>query len=268
MQLSQPLFATACLTLSVLACSASSEDSGSVIDRPSSATGAGGQINVSSNNSTTAPGMGGTTVLSLGGTSNASNTGNTGGACATDRADAELVREPVDILLIVDNSGSMDEELASVEANINDNFGNILLDSGSDYRLSVLARHRDDDNTSLCVSAPLRTNETCPAEEPGISGQFYHYSTKVESDDSLDLILDTYEPPFGGPCQFSMMCDNDSGEEDDADDKYENDGGMGWSTWLRDGAKKVFLEITDANDDMLPDVFITELPCRRRPGGW
>lgn len=256
MQLYRPLLATTCLILPLLACSASSNDSGSVIDRGSSSNGAGGEINLdNSANATTAPSMGGTETLSLGGTSNGGNA--SGGACATATTDAELVKEPVDIIMVVDNSGSMDDELASVEANINDNFGNILLSSDIDYRLIAISRHRDDDNTSLCVSAPLSSNETCPAEEPGITERFKHYSTKVESDDSFDLILDTYEPPFGGDCLST--CDNGDTSEDDADDKYENDMGLGWSTWLRSGAKKVFLEITDANEDMPVSTFVSEL---------
>jgi hypothetical protein len=48
--------------------------------------------------------------------------GNTGGACARAEAMAELVKEPVDIILLLDNSGSMDDELDAVERNINVNF--------------------------------------------------------------------------------------------------------------------------------------------------
>ena len=33
-----------------------------------------------------------------------------------------LVREPIDVIVVLDNSGSMDEELDSVERNVNESF--------------------------------------------------------------------------------------------------------------------------------------------------
>jgi hypothetical protein len=54
------------------------------------------------------------------------------------------------------------------------------------------------------------------------------------------------------------VCDNGENSEDDGDD---NSGSttVGWSEWLRPGAKKVFLEITDDNDDMPAATFVREL---------
>src|SRR5690606_32382174 len=49
--------------------------------------------------------------------------------CVIARGEEETVRQPVDIILLLDNSGSMDDELEAVEANINVNFASIL--SGS-----------------------------------------------------------------------------------------------------------------------------------------
>jgi len=176
--------------------------------------------------------------------------------CGTASAHATLETEPVDIIMIVDNSGSMKEELTSVENNINDNFATILKNSGVDYRLIAISRHRDDTNTSLCVRAPLSMLASCPAPAPGISDRFFQFNTKIESDDSLDRILDTYIQPFGGACL--SLCDNGETSEDDGDD---NSGStkLGWSEWLRPGAKKVFLEITDDNDDMPAATFVREL---------
>src|SRR5690606_28141036 len=124
-----------------------------------------------------AGGTGGAGVGAVGGTGGNLSTdpdagaGATGGGeeCGRASADAVLETEPVDIILIVDNSGSMDEELMSVVANFNLNFATFHERSGVDYRLSAISRHRDDDNTSLCVSAPLSTLTSCPAEAPGIS---------------------------------------------------------------------------------------------------
>lgn len=180
-------------------------------------------------------------------------------ACVIDEAQAELVEQPVDIILVLDNSGSMDDELQAVEENINVNFASILIDSDVDYRVILISRHRKDPrdanepaSTSICVSSPLSSLSTCPPESgeespsddgPIFSERFFQYSTKVESDDSFDVTLDTYLPPF---------------EDDDLEENYDN-APLGWSEWLRPGAKKVFLELTDDNEDMSATTFVSEL---------
>lgn len=179
-----------------------------------------------------------------------------GNECGKASADVVLEKQPVDIILIVDNSGSMKEELASVEANINGSFAAILEKSGVDYRLIAISRHRSDTNTSLCVSAPLSALATCPAPAPGTSQRFFQFDTKVESDDSFDRILDAYMQPFGGPCL--SQCDNGETAEDDGDDNSESTT-LGFREWLRPGAKKVFLEMTDDNEDMPVATFVREL---------
>ncbi len=206
-------------------------------------------------------GVGGAGIYGAGGNGaigfdGGSNDAGPEAGCGTASAHATLETEPVDIIMIVDNSGSMKEELTSVENNINDNFATILKNSGVDYRLIAISRHRDDNNTSLCVRAPLSTLASCPAPAPGISDRFFQFDTKIESDDSLDRILDTYVQPFGGAC--SSLCDNGATSEDDGDDNSGNTK-IGWSEWLRPGAKKVFLEITDDNDDMPAATFVREL---------
>ncbi len=196
------------------------------------------------NNHGTTTGSGGSGIVTTGSGGASTGIGGlpTGGAggmatCAATSATAKLTSEPVDIILVVDNSGSMDEELIAVENNINDNFATILTNSGIDYRVIVISRHRDDTNTSICVTTPLSTAATCPTPTPMFSDHFFQYSIKVESDDSFDRILETYRLP---------------------DEKYELTL-LGWSEWLRPGAKKVFLEITDDNEDMLVDTFLDGL---------
>jgi hypothetical protein len=180
-------------------------------------------------------------------------------ACVINEAQATLVEQPVDIILVLDNSGSMDDELQAVEENINVNFASILIDSQVDYRVILISRHRKDArdaneeaSTSICVSSPLSSLSTCPPESgeesdtddgPIFSERFFQYSTKVESDDSLDVALDTYLPPFA---------------EEDLEENYDN-APFGWSEWLRPGAKKVFLELTDDNEDMSATAFVSEL---------
>ena len=183
------------------------------------------------------------------GTGGGGNTSGTGGACARAEAMAELVTEPVDIILLLDNSGSMDDELDAVERNINVNFAQILTDSEVDYRVILISRHRKaardanaEASTSICVEAPLSGLVACPAEDPVFSDRFFHYFTKIESTNSFDVALDTYYPP--------IATDNQ-----DRSDQAP----LGWSEWLRAGAKKVFLELSDDNEDMSPDLFIAGL---------
>lgn len=170
-------------------------------------------------------------------------------SCVYGEVPAQLVKQPVDIIVLLDNSGSMIDEAAAVEANINVNFANVLTESAVDYRVILITRHRvrprtppvaddEDDpneeaNTSVCVQAPLSALASCDeAEAPVFTDRFKQYSTKLESNDSLDIALDTYELPL---------------DDDDREDKYDQ-APLGWSDWLRPDTKKVFLEITDDDE--------------------
>jgi hypothetical protein len=164
------------------------------------------------------------------------------GVCVATRAEAEVVAEPVDIVVLLDNSLSMIDEAKSMEANLNDNFASILAQSGIDYRVILISSHRESDSplsaTSVCISAPLSAGGQCPHQQPVFGERFFHYGVDVGSHDSLTLLLDTY-----------------AGRRPD-------DYGLapgGWSQWLREGARKVFLELTD-DDSFLPaDLFLTSL---------
>jgi hypothetical protein len=172
-------------------------------------------------------------------------------ACVISRERGTLVEQPVDIIFLLDNSGSMDDELQAVEDNINLNFASILIDSGIDYRVILISRHRiqpreEDEaaSTSVCVTTPLSNLANCErAPEPILTDRFYQYSTKVDSVDSFDILLDTYAPPY---------------TDDDREEKYDN-APLGWSEWLRPEAKQVFLEVTDDDEDMSMQAFLTEL---------
>src|SRR5690606_10159154 len=142
-------------------------------------------------------------------------------------------------------------ELAATERNINENFAAILEESEIDYRMIVLTLHRrfprtgfGQSATMLCVTRPLSNLDDCTtADEPRFSDHFFHYSTRIESDDSFDVLIDTYEPPFVG---------------EEREDEFGN-APRGWSEWLRPGVKKVFLELTDDNEDMPAAQFVQAL---------
>jgi hypothetical protein len=150
--------------------------------------------------------------------------------CASASAGASLVKQPVDVILVIDNSGSMKDEIAAVEKNINNNFASILAASQIDYRVILISRHGSSaSNESICISSPLSGNQTCSPvpDKPANAERFFHYSTKIESNDSFAKILATYNTP---------------------DSKYKLTS-VGWSEWLRPGARRAFLEITDDKSD-------------------
>lgn len=152
-----------------------------------------------------------------------------GNSCATQQATADVERQPVDIIVVIDNSGSMQDEIDAVEKNINVNFANILQKSGVDYRVILVSRHeKKGRDTSICVTAPLSANMACPPtpDMPAFSDRFYQYSLKVDSLNSLSLLVDTFDATK--PDEFKLAP-------------------QGWGAWLRPNASKVFLEITDDN---------------------
>lgn len=178
------------------------------------------------------PGIGGSLIIEQGGSA---GSGGSAGAtsCVTVPANAEVTRQPVDIIVVIDNSGSMQDEIDAVEKNINVNFATILEASGVDYRVILLSRHeRVGRKTSICVTVPLSANATCPPtpDMPAFTERFYQYSLKIESLNSLVLVVDTF----------------DGTEQDEFDLAPQ-----GWGAWLRPNASKVFLEITDDNSQEL-----------------
>ncbi|MET0791478.1 MAG: hypothetical protein ABW061_08145, partial [Polyangiaceae bacterium] len=211
-------------------CSAANTDGATVhANAGSPAIGAGGG---SAGAPAPSPNGGTGNSLVVGGPSaGAAGTGAAGGgeSCATQKADANITRLPVDIIVVIDNSGSMQDEIDAVAKSINVNFANVLQTSGVDYRVILISRHeKKGRQTSICVTAPLSGNTACPPtpDQPAFTERFYQYSLKVDSLNSLELITTTYDATT--PDEFKLAP-------------------MGWSAWLRPTASKVFLEITDDN---------------------
>lgn len=160
-------------------------------------------------------------------------------SCASVSSQATLGKKPVDIILVIDNSGSMTAEITGVENNINSNFATILNDGGLDYRVILLSKHGSATaDQSICIMPPLSANSTCtpPEAMPTNGPNFFHYSTEIGSTNSLNRILSTFTTP------------DPSGQAD-----------AGWQMWLRPDALKVFLEITDDNSSMNANNFDTQL---------
>jgi hypothetical protein len=194
MQLLRRAGASLLFVLTAGACSASSGPAGRAVGEDAT----GGSNNIPGNGGSSTGGSGGAIPTSgMGGTIPTSGTGGSSGdTCAATSTMGRLVKEPVDIVVILDNSGSMEDEMGAAETNINVNFAQILDTNSVDYRLILLSRHRDgprgseEENTSICVTQPLSGLATCPGPDPVFSDRFFHYSAKVESHDSFDVALE------------------------------------------------------------------------------
>jgi hypothetical protein len=138
---------------------------------------------------------------------------------------ATLVREPVDIIVVIDNSQSMTNEIQAVEQNIAVNFAAILTASSVDYRVIMVSRHGSAQNQqSICITTPLSGAASCtpPPAAPVNGARFFHYSIEIGSHNSFGQLLAGYRRAD----EFNLAP-------------------QGWSQWLRADARKVILEITD-----------------------
>lgn len=108
-------------------------------------------------------------------------------ACAGTSQTAESMALPADIIVVVDNSGSMTDEAASVQQSMN-LFVSEILASGIDAHV-VLISSDSSDEQGVCVPAPLGSG-SCPNDEN--LPNFRHVVQNVASSNSLDLVLSTY----------------------------------------------------------------------------
>jgi hypothetical protein len=141
---------------------------------------------------------------------------NPDGTCAAQVTEAR--RGEVDVIVIIDTSGSMDEETAQVQQNMN-SFAQTIGQSGLDYRVIMIADKFKPPpfpfvpGSGICVPPPL-AGANCGDNPP----LYRHITEEVGSKDSLHKILQTYDST--------------------------------WHQWARPTATKVFIEITDDNSDL------------------
>lgn len=96
-------------------------------------------------------------------------------ACATSSREASESLAPVDIIWVVDSSGSMNDEEAAVQNALND-FSGFIDASGIDYRVILIG-----DAGSMSVPPPL-----------GGSPEFLHVNVSVGSNDALEKLHANY----------------------------------------------------------------------------
>lgn len=168
--------------LTVLACGSSSDDPGA----------GGGDDGLTSSGSSGASGSSGDFGTS--GSSGQSSGSSGGKECAAQEAAASLTKRPVDIVFVIDNSGSMSDEIAETEKQINQNFANIIDASNIDYRVIMLSQHGKNSSQRICVSAPL-SGATCaptPPAEPVETAKFFHHSKFISSYNALCRVVDSF----------------------------------------------------------------------------
>jgi hypothetical protein len=113
--------------------------------------------------------------------------------CATLVEPATNSPQPADIIVVVDNSGSMSFEALSVQANLN-GFSQQIVDSGIDAHVVLMSRYPGNGNgpngeeTGICVDPPLGGGG-CPNDDDNLP-TFDHIGDTISSNDALSKILE------------------------------------------------------------------------------
>ncbi len=149
--------------------------------------------------------------------------------CDTIEGSASAVKKPVDIIIVVDNSGSMAGEAAAIRMNLNASLGTILDNSGIDYQVLMVARYGNS-GTNICIAPPLGQTD-CSAGDPGSNPKYSHCVQTIASSDALRKLQSTYDGGCSEP----------------------------WGARLRPEAFKSFLAITDDNERISAAEFDTFL---------
>ena len=145
---------------------------------------------------------------------------------------------PVDIIIVVDNSGDMSNEIQGLQDNLNSGFAQILEAANLDYRIILISKYGMINDESVCIEAPLSGIADCtnPPSNPVNSTQFFHYSEEVSSTNSFCKILETLNAP----------------------DEH-NLASNGWIGWLRSNSTKFFIEFSSDGVDCFSGVSFDDL---------
>lgn len=124
--------------------------------------------------------------------------------CGEVAATAEGISSPVDIVWVIDTSGSMNEEALLVQTNLNA-FVAFLDTAGLDYRVVMVAAD------SVCVPEPL-SGGGCPDTD---GERYLHVRQTIGSTNALEQLVSTYPQyqPFLRPdasLHFVVVTDDES----------------------------------------------------------
>lgn len=103
--------------------------------------------------------------------------------CSGSSEQATSEKQPADIIVVVDTSGSMSEEAAQVQENLNA-FVEVILGSGIDTHVVLIA------DATVCIPAALGSGQ-CEGADTNLPA-YLHVLQVVASTDALSLILSTY----------------------------------------------------------------------------
>lgn len=150
--------------------------------------------------------------------------GGAGGGAAPICADStgQAATRPVDIIIAIDQSASMGEEIAGVIANINTRLASVLASNRVDYRVIFVGGQ-------FCIEPPLGASATAPGCYDSNPPRYFHANAPVNSSDALTLLLWTYD----GFYKQANTCTKVAQP------------GVRWSDKLRFDAQKVFIVVTD-----------------------
>lgn len=172
--------------------------------------------------------------------------------CSGGTSQTTLKKQPIDVIIAIDNSASMQNVIKAVQQRVNDDFASIIQSSGVDYRVIIVSRYGNVNTLndactlgfscayteaySVCIGSPL-SGLTCPAttlaSTPTLVNKapyFYHHSTDIGSRDVLCKLLDSYDTSDPYPVARSG---------------WTPVAPSGWGAFLREDALKVFVVITD-----------------------
>ncbi|MDP3277187.1 MAG: hypothetical protein Q8Q09_18500 [Deltaproteobacteria bacterium] len=159
-------------------------------------------------------------------------------ACLSAESVGVVERQPVDIIWVVDNSTSMEPSIREVTNGLND-FARRVGTRGLDYRVVMLSlrsatnpvRLPAGNRYGVCIPQPLAGNASC-----GNGPRFFHSSIDIRSTQPLEQLLGSLAQTAG----------YQTGQER---------GGEPWRDFLRPGATKSIVVVTDDESRMPSNEF-------------
>ena len=116
------------------------------------------------------------------------DTGDDPAEACVELAEVAMKQQPADIVFVIDNSGSMQVEAASVKDNMND-FSSAIIDSGVDVHVVLISA--TSGANGMCIDPPLGSGG-CPVADSK-PPTFLHIDHKVGSTNALQKLLDYHD---------------------------------------------------------------------------
>ena len=111
------------------------------------------------------------------------------GECESLTDVAEVGQRPQDIIVVIDNSGSMSAEAGFVQAQMN-SFSVQIEAANVDSHIVLISAYPTDDDAGVCIEPPLGAGG-CPGADSN-PPEFFHVNSGVGSNNALQKIIDHY----------------------------------------------------------------------------